>query len=69
MDKIRAAAVQFEHAAGDKEKNLGTVDRFLAEAAQQGCELVVFPEFRVNGYWFLRKLSRKVLLDLAEPEM
>jgi predicted amidohydrolase len=67
MDKIRVAVVQFEHAAGDKEKNLSTVDRFLAEAAQEGCNLVIFPECCLTGYWFLRKLSRQALLDLAEP--
>ena len=66
MKDIKVASVQFEHAPGDKQANLDKVRRFTAEAAEQGVELVVFPEMCVTGYWFLRDLSRDELLELSE---
>ena len=67
MKDTKVASVQFEHAPGDKQANLDKVRHFIAEAAEQGVELVVFPEMCVTGYWFLRDLSREQLLALAEP--
>ena len=64
---VRAAAVQFEHSPGDKQANLATVDRFLAEAAEQKVQIVLFPECCLTGYWFLRHLSKEELISLAEP--
>ncbi len=67
MRDIRVAAVQFEHADGDKRANLDKVESFTRQAAGQGVEIIVFPECCLTGYWFLRKLSRPDLLALAEP--
>ena len=67
MKDTKVASVQFEHAPGDKRANLDKVRRFTAEAAEQGVELVVFPEMCVTGYWFLRDLSRDELVELSEP--
>ncbi len=67
MKKIRAAAVQFEHSAGDKDANFGKIRGFVEKAATESVELIVFPECCITGYWFLRKLSREQLLELAEP--
>ena len=67
MRDIRVAAVQFEHVNGDKSANLETIARFSAEAAQQGVEIVIFPECCISGYWFLRHLTRPELAALAEP--
>jgi len=67
MRDIRVATVQFEHAPGDKHANLGKIRKFTAEAAGQGVEMIVFPECCITGYWFMRKLSRQELRDLAEP--
>ena len=64
---IRAAAVQFEHAAGDKEANFAKIESFARRAAEDGVRLLAFPECCVTGYWFLRKLTRGQLVDLAEP--
>ncbi|MBN1836090.1 MAG: nitrilase family protein [Spirochaetales bacterium] len=64
---IRAAAVQFEHAPGDKAANLGKIDGFLEKAASAGVQIIVFPECCLTGYWFLRHLSRPELLELSEP--
>jgi len=68
MDRlIRAASVQFEHAAGDKEANFKKIDAFIEKAVSSKVDLIVFPECCITGYWFLRKLSRSELKELAEP--
>lgn len=67
MQDMRAAAVQFQHANGDKVANRATMDRYIAEAARRGVQLLVFPECCVTGYWFLRNASRDQLMQLAEP--
>lgn len=66
MQDIRAAAVQFHHQNGDKAANLTTMDRYIADAAEKDVRLLVFPECCVTGYWYLRKLSRESLTELAE---
>ena len=67
MDDVRAAAIQFESIPADKAANLETIRRFTAQAAGRGVQLLVFPECCITGYWFLRKLSREQLRQLAEP--
>jgi len=67
MKTLRAAAVQFQHAPGDKAANLATVSRFVERAAANDVKLLVFPECCISGYWHLRKLSRDDLTALAEP--
>ena len=66
-DKIKVAAVQFEHASGDKAANLKKIEAFAAEAAAADVNILVFPEGCITGYWFLRNLNERQLLDLAEP--
>ncbi len=67
MRDLRVAAVQMEHAAGDKEANLAKVRAFVERAAGEGVETIVFPECCLTGYWHLRHLSREQLEALAEP--
>jgi len=67
MREVRVAAVQMEHAAGDKRANLEKIRDFARRAAAQGVEIVAFPECCITGYWFLRRLGRKELEALAEP--
>ncbi len=67
MKDLRVAAVQLEHAPGDKDANMAKVRSFTQQAAAQGVELIVFPECCISGYWHLRKLSREQLAALAEP--
>src|SRR5438105_2292067 len=67
MRNVRVAAVQFQHAAGDKAANLATIEQCVAAAATQQVEIVAFPECCISGYWHLRKLSREALTALAEP--
>src|SRR6476661_3636033 len=66
MNTFRAAVVQFEHAAGDKEANFRKIEKFAGQAAGQGVKLIAFPECCITGYWFLTKLTREELVGLAE---
>lgn len=67
MTTLRAAAVQFEHAAGDKSANFAKIESFAARAAERGVRLLAFPECCITGYWFLRNLTRPQLGEIAEP--
>jgi predicted amidohydrolase len=67
MRDIRVAAVQFQHAAGDKDYNLGRIRHFAAEAARSRVEIVAFPEMCLTGYWHVRKLTTEAVEALAEP--
>src|SRR3954470_21226234 len=67
MTPLRAAAVQFEAAAGNKPANLTNIRAFVEEASRHRVELAVFPECSITGYWFLRRLSTAELTALAEP--
>lgn len=64
---LHVAAVQMESKAGDKAANLAKIESFVAQAAQQGVKLIVFPECCITGYWFMRHLTRDALAALAEP--
>ena len=64
---IRAAAVQFNHRAGDIDYNLGRIEHFCGLAADEGVQLIAFPEICISGYWHVRKLSRAEIEALAEP--
>lgn len=67
MNRIRAAAVQFNHKPGDKTANVAIVESFVRHAAVRKVDLLVFPEMCVTGYWHVRNLSRAEIEDLAEP--
>ena len=67
MQRIKAAAVQFNHTAGDKKTNFGKIRSFVNDAAVQDVDLIVFPEMCITGYWHVRKLSRDGIEALAEP--
>lgn len=67
MRNIRVAAVQFEHAPGEKRANFAKICSFVEKAAAQKVEIIVFPEMCMIGYWHLRHLSREELTGLAEP--
>lgn len=66
MNPIRAAAVQLNHFAGDKLRNLQLVRDFVRQAAEQRVDLIAFPEMCITGYWHVRKLSRADIVALAE---
>ncbi|MCG6927775.1 MAG: nitrilase family protein [Acidobacteria bacterium] len=67
MKSLKAAAVQLNHAPGDKDANLRKIDTFTARAAADGVELLVFPEMCITGYWHVRHLDHAQVEALAEP--
>lgn len=67
MRDITVAAVQFQHAPGDKSYNLGRVAHHVADAARARAEIIAFPEMCLTGYWHTRKLGRDDFEALAEP--
>jgi predicted amidohydrolase len=67
MKAMRAAAVQFNHAPGDKARNFDRIRAFVEEASQAKVELLVFPEMCITGYWHVRRLSQRQIESLAEP--
>ena len=66
MQNMRVGSVQLNHAPGDKEVNMGKVRAFVAMAAAENVELLVFPEMCVTGYWHVRNLEREGVEALAE---
>ena len=66
MRDVRVATVQFQHAAADKNYNLGRVRHFVSEAARSRVEIIAFPEMCLTGYWHVRKLDRTSFEELAE---
>ena len=67
MNKIKAAAVQFNHSPGNKDYNLDRIREFLEKASLQNVDLIIFPEMCISGYWHIRKLTRGEIEELAEP--
>jgi len=67
MNNIRAAAVQFNHAPGDKAANMEKIAGFVRKAAEANVDLLVFPEMCVTGYWHVRTLRKDQVEALAEP--
>ena len=67
MRSIRVAAVQMEHAPGNKDANLEKIRAFVDLATHRGVEMIAFPECCVTGYWHLRHLTRPQMEALAEP--
>ncbi len=67
MRDVRVATVQFQHAPGDKARNLTRIQDFVFDAARSGVEMIAFPEMCITGYWHVRKLPREAVEALAEP--
>jgi predicted amidohydrolase len=66
MRNIKIATAQFENKSGNKEYNLGVIDRLSKKAAEAGADAIAFHECSLTGYSFARKLSREQLFDLCE---
>lgn len=67
MNPIKISTSQFENKSGDKKYNLQVIGRLAEKAASEGSQVIAFHECSVTGYTFARKLSKKQMLDLAEP--
>jgi predicted amidohydrolase len=66
MEQIKIATAQFEHASGDKARNLEAIRRLTAKASAAGAQAVAFHECSVTGYSFARRLSKADLLAVSE---
>lgn len=68
MKNFCAAAVQFAPESLQVEKNLERMVGFIAQAAQQGAQLVVFPELSNTGYirWPARRTELGYVEQLAK---
>lgn len=66
MTTLRCASVQFHHRADDKAYNLGVIEAFVAEAAEQDVRILAFPEMGITGYWHIRNATRDHIAGLAE---
>ena len=58
------AAIQFDPAFGEKEKNISDLLRLTEEAARHGARLIVHPELATTGYCWL---SREEVAPYVEP--
>ena len=61
--QYRVAAIQYEPALGEKERNVTDLLRLTEEAAQQGARLIVHPEMASTGYCWL---SREEIAPFVE---
>jgi len=66
MQDIRIATAQFENKSGDKAYNLSIVESLTERAAQDGARIICFHELCLTGYSWLRHLSEKEMVAVAE---
>lgn len=64
---VKAAVVQFQHQAGNKQYNLMMMEKFIGQAAVQSVNILTFPEMCITGYWHVPKLTTAEVNALAEP--
>ncbi len=72
--QLRLALAQINPAVGDLSGNCALIEKSVANAAEEGAHLVVFPEMVVTGYPVedlalrpsFRKASKKAISDLAK---
>jgi predicted amidohydrolase len=61
---VRAAVVQMDIALGKNAENLRRILQHLQEAAEQGANLIVFPECALSGYCFGSLLEAKPFAEV-----
>lgn len=64
ISKYTVAAIQYESALGEKEKNVTDLLRLTEEAARHGARLIVMPEMATTGYCWE---SRAEIAPFVEP--
>ncbi|MGM0620365.1 MAG: nitrilase family protein [Bacteroidota bacterium] len=67
MEKLKISTAQFEHKSGDKKYNLSIIKSLTKKASAEGSKVISFHECSITGYTFAQRLSKKQMLDLAEP--
>ena len=66
LGMLRVAAVTPELRVADVAFNRAAIEAATAQAAEQGCRLVVFPELAITGYTCGDLFGQRLLLDAAE---
>lgn len=66
---IKVAAATPKIKVADCKYNAGVISGMIAEAADLGCELAVFPELCITGYTCLDLFLHKALTDSAEAAL
>lgn len=67
MRTLKIAVAQFEPKDGDKTYNLSVIEKLTERAAGQGAQVISFHEMSATAYTFMKNLSRKEVLNVAEP--
>ncbi|WP_194299405.1 MULTISPECIES: nitrilase family protein [Chryseobacterium] len=63
---IKISTAQFENKSGDKEYNLGIIEKLAKQASAEGSKIIAFHECSITGYTFARNLSKEQMLHIAE---
>jgi len=66
MDALKVTTAQFENRSGDKDYNLGIIEKLTEQAANDGSRIIAFHECSITGYTFARHLTGKELLNISE---
>lgn len=66
LTSLKAATVQFQHQAGNKQYNLLIMEKYIEQAALQQVKILTFPEMCITGYWHVPRLSSVEVTALAE---
>ncbi|MDM1555042.1 nitrilase [Chryseobacterium indologenes] len=66
MMNIKISTAQFENKSGDKEYNLGIIEKLAKQASAEGSKIIAFHECSITGYTFARNLSKEQMLHIAE---
>lgn len=66
LTTLKAATVQFQHQAGNKQYNLLMMEKFIQQAALQQVKILTFPEMCITGYWHVTRLAASEVSALAE---
>ncbi len=67
MEELKISTAQFENRSGDKEYNLGIIEKLTEQAAKDGSKVIAFHECSITGYTFARHLSGRELIEISEP--
>ena len=66
MQDLKIAVAQFEPKDGDKDYNLGVIEKLTSKAKEQGAEVVSFHEMSITAYTFFKDLNKDEAFALAE---
>ena len=66
VPNLSIATTQFQPRDGDKAYNLSVIDKFTAQAKQQGADAIAFHEMCITAYTFTKDLSEQEMHELAE---